>query len=459
MRWWPPTFTGFILSIILTVNLEAMNGVSPRTGAFSVPLDCVLITYPAPSEPALLTELFPEAKALCLNAEEKSVDAKVSQLRLKDARMRAQADRSWLFPTLSMDTLYTRDIEDRPDFPTLVYHNYYTATTVLAYPLYHWGGPSAIARRGRENLKQAKIQAFSDRQSQTDQILDIYFSLMIKTRRLAVGREELALLEKQAASVGDNVQVSAKQQEERRLQLAQRQLDLQQLANDVDSTRRRLDLLTGGSSELTFTFAGFPEHLEIPARWTVENAVKPPAVYDYESRARAQKAEEVIARSDMRPHIDLVGGFYQDRVDGINVSRPIERNNYYMAFRVHWDIFDGLRASSNVAVARARARVNRELARQAQLRASGELEDNLRSLKILTQQYDIALSRQKIALQECASQEELNKQGQNSQEGLENARHARAAAEISALESLANFLKLYEKTRKCFDVAKKLPFA
>ena len=47
-----------------------------------------------------------------------------------------------------------------------------------------------------------------------------------------------------------------------------------------------------------------------------------------------------IADSDLKPKLNLIGGFYQDQVDLANSSESLNRNNLLIGVEAQWDIWD-----------------------------------------------------------------------------------------------------------------------
>ena len=62
----------------------------------------------------------------------------------------------------------------------------------------------------------------------------------------------------------------------------------------------------------------------------------------------------VVAESGLRPKFNLVGGFYQDRVDLHNTS--IERNNVIVGMEANWSVFDSSNSRGQKRSALARKR-------------------------------------------------------------------------------------------------------
>ncbi len=410
----------------------------------------LLVVATAPSvfsqSRSLTTEIFPEIEKLYQLADEDSTAAQLRSLNEREASYLSKIDHAPLWPKLEASSNFSYRVEDRADFDYLVEHTDYNSTATLSYPLYHWGALRAQAKQGRETLRQASIKNEMDLLDQHAKIRALYWQLLIAQKRLSITREEMQALLNQTP--GEEISPIA--EESRTLDRTERQLTLQELEGKVDALAGELQKLLGSRPELSFSFAGFPEALSIPETWDAESLRSTLETKKYESRAAEKKAEITRSKALGLPRIDLVGAFYQDLVDGVNVSSSVQRNNYLIGIRGRWELFNGWKTSSEVALSRIRHRRESEYAKETIRQAREKLELDLRELKILEARYQIARARLKLNEAQLSSQTELSKQGQVSNEAIQAMQRNRAAVEIAALESLTRFLDLYEKIQNIF---------
>lgn len=402
-------------------------------------------------------EVFPESEELCRQALEEGPVARAMELRAKEALALACAQKSGMWPMVSGEVGYDYIFEDREDFDNLLTRNVYRAAVSGSYPVYHWGGVSAAAKRGRETKRQSEILNSIERDNLRERVQRLYVQLMLKEKKRMIAWEENEGYGRQTvAALAENL--SAAEVESRRLQHAQLELQLEQLTDEAAALKRKLARLApgeviGAQEELKFGFRGFPEKLEVPGGWAGKTLTATPTSLISESRAVDERLEGVRLRAESMPNLDIVGGFYQDQVDSVNVSRPVNRNNYFVGVRLRWDIFNGWRSQSNASVAKIRQRRHTLQAKQELLEAQESLTEKLQQLRMLSGSYAIALSRRNMALKGFEAQEALRREGQSSIEAFEGAKRAFDQSEIVALEALTDFLILYEKIERGFAVS------
>lgn len=415
-----------------------------------------------------LSEFFPEVEPLCQKALDGGPMGNIFELRTQEANANARASRSVLWPSLVGDSQYNYIVEDRKDFTDLVTRSNYRTALNASYPVYHWGAVQAAAKRGRETQKQARLLNKAEQQGLRTQIETLYVGIMLKQKRIAVAQSELEGSRRQQMSLGN---LSEAEAENKRLEQQQKALEVERLEGEKEVLLRKLARLTGRGNlseapgaatkelaslpsnlPLNFDFKGFPEKLEIPAEWNTQPLQATLASLDNESHAAEERLWGVQTKAETLPQVDVVGGFYQDQVDGVNVSKPVDRNNYYVGVRLRWELFNGWRSQSNAAAARSRQRRYRALAAQNLAEAQETLMDDKRTLKMTASSYEIALARHRMTQKRLEAQKVLQGQGQSSQEAFEAAQRENLGSEITALESLTNFLMLYEKIQQNFEV-------
>jgi outer membrane protein TolC len=348
---------------------------------------------------------------------------------------------------------FNETVQQQQGYNNTVFDQQFTPSLTLNYPLYHSGAYMATARRGKEGIKQAQLQNLMDRRDLQAQIEALYFDLMLKEKRFVIAQEDYDAFERNLKATVTST-TSELSMEDQRLQKEQKKLDLDRMHNDILSTEKGLKKAAGIHREmdLKFTFTGFPSSLQIPAQWLPESLLATPISRTYESQAREQSDIAVESKAENKPLLDLVSGFYQNQVEEIN-SHAVNQQNYFVGLQLRWTLFNGWRGQALTAAAYSRERKLQALSQQELQNSRDALNEDLLALKNQAIAYDIALSRKKIAATQYEAQTALQKQGQTSQEAFEAAKRNYDSMEIDALQSLADFLKLYAKIQRNMEMA------
>jgi outer membrane protein TolC len=154
-----------------------------------------------------------------------------------------------------------------------------------------------------------------------------------------------------------------------------------------------------------------------------------------------EKNQFTIANSQLKPKLNLVGGFYQDQVALANSGDSLLRNNFIVGLEANWAIWDSSKSKGQKSAALARKR-SLEYALERELKSFRLYVENLRQsmssalnrIEISKKLLEVSLSRFETSRIEYEANRISSNKHLESKIALDNAK-------IKHLESVCQYLK------------------
>ena len=269
--------------------------------------------------------------------------------------------------------------EDRPSQG--FYHKYrFLGSVYLKKPLYHWGALKASSRVAELSERNAKVQYASLQRSYESKTRSDYLDLVILRYEEDLAQASHALAQENEMDLmrrRDLGFVSDLTVYEATLSRLRQAIKLSDLKRKANYQARVFYLETGYPKGLTFAktpkFTDFCErHAFTGSPPILVSQLNSPDLENLRNEIEKETNNIKIADSDLKPKLNLIGGFYQDQVDLANSSESLNRNNLLIGVEAQWDIWDSSLSKGKKEAARSRKRMN-------ELR----LQRNSRSLRLL----------------------------------------------------------------------------
>lgn len=342
--------------------------------------------------------------------------------------------------------------EDRPD--QSFYHRYRTYGSVYARkPLYHWGAlraESEIAYQKSEIAKLNYKQAMSDL---SNQVRHSYLDLLVLQKKREVKQESLVInreslnrqIRQNKLGISSNLDVS-----ESNASFLENKILLADLNQSLHNSINQFKTITGWRGNLSLKDQNESLQNFISLKRFKNDLPTMVAGISSQTMDRLEKEIEIeehkikIAESQLKPKLNLVGGFYQDQVALANSDASLLRNNFVVGVEANWAIWDSSKSKGLKSAALAKKRrleyaLDREL---KDFRINVEnLRQNLYSLanriEMSTKLLNVAQSRFKTSKIEFEEDRISANRYLESKIALDNAR-------INQLDSVCQYLKTHD---------------
>jgi outer membrane protein TolC len=253
--------------------------------------------------------------------------------------------------------------EDRPN--TDYYQQYrFLASAYVHKPLYHWGAlraESRIAELAEKSSSESYGELFN---TLSDRIRSDYLSLILSTYGMELAQRSLELAKSNAEGMAERLRlglVTELSLSEAKTAVLQQRINLAELERKLNQSKLifRDDTGFDGNLSLSMTnrFIEFSENHVFAQNLPLATGII--SSIGLETIGRAIEMENnriVIAESGLRPKFNVVGGFYQDRVDLHDSTSSIERNNVIVGVEANWSVFDSSSSRGQKRSALARKR-------------------------------------------------------------------------------------------------------
>lgn len=253
--------------------------------------------------------------------------------------------------------------EDRPN--ANYYQQYrYLASAYVRKPLYHWGALQAGSRVA-ELSESSSSASFSDfRRNFLDRIRVDYLGLVLSTYEIELTRRSMELAESNLDGMKERMRlglVTELSVSEANIIVLQQRINFAEMKRKLARNTRIFmeDSGSVGGLDLTISddFRDFAKthrfglNLPILASNTTSTALK-----NIDSAIEAEKQRIIIAKSALRPKLNLIGGFHQDKIDLADSRSSVDRNNFTIGLEANWALFDASQSRGEKRAAMARKR-------------------------------------------------------------------------------------------------------
>jgi outer membrane protein TolC len=253
--------------------------------------------------------------------------------------------------------------EDRPN--ANYYQQYrYLASAYVRKPLYHWGALQAGSRVA-ELSESSSSASFSDfRRNFLDRIRVDYLELVLSTYEIELTRRSMELAESNLDGMKERMRlglVTELSVSEAKIIVLQQRINFAEMKRKLARNTRIFmeDSGSVGGLDLTISddFRDFAKthrfglNLPILASNTTSTALK-----NIDSAIEAENQRIIIAKSALRPKLNLIGGFHQDKIDLADSRSSVDRNNFTIGLEANWALFDASQSRGEKRAAMARKR-------------------------------------------------------------------------------------------------------
>ncbi|MBU62100.1 MAG: hypothetical protein CMI26_06325 [Opitutae bacterium] len=253
--------------------------------------------------------------------------------------------------------------EDRPN--TNYNQQYrFMASAYVHKPLYHWGALQSESQIAEIEEKSSSASYEDLLNKLSDRIRSDYLSLILSTYGMNLAQRSLKLVQSNADGVAERLRLGLVTElalSEAKTAVLQQRIKLAEVERKLNQSKLIFIEETGfdGNLSLSMTnsFIEFSENHAFAQNLPLDTGVI--SSIGLEAIGRAIEMENnhiVIAESGLRPKLNVVGGFYQDRVDLHDSTSSIERNNVIVGLEANWSFFDSSysRGKKRTALARKR---------------------------------------------------------------------------------------------------------
>ena len=339
--------------------------------------------------------------------------------------------------------------EDRPN--QSFYHRYRNYGSIYARkPLYHWGALQAESEIADKRTEIAKLNYQQASYDLNTQVKHSYLDLLILQKKKEVRKESLLInqeslsrqIRQEKLGLSSSLDVS-----ESNASYLENEMLLADLNQSLINSINQFKSITGWEGEITFfdqnssfddliSSKGFKK--EIPQ---IIAGIASQTMDRLEKEIEIEKKQIKIAESELRPKLNMVGGFYQDQVALANSDANLLRNNFVIGVEVNWAIWDSSKSRGQKSASLAKKR-RLEYALEREAKNFRIYVENLRQ-NLLSLGNRIQMSKKLLEVAESrykTSKIEFNANRISANRHLES-KIALDEAKINQLESICQYLK------------------
>ena len=253
--------------------------------------------------------------------------------------------------------------ENRPN--TDYYQHYrFLASAYLRKPLYHWGALRAGSRIAELSEESSSASYENLLKTLSDRMRSDYLGLVLSTYGIELAERSLKLAIANAEGMAERLRlglVTELSLSEAKTSVLQQRINLAELERKLkqDTLTFRNDTGFDGNLSLSMPdrFIEFSENHEFAKNLPISTgSASSLGIESMENLIEMENNRIVVAKSGLRPKVNLLGGFYQDRVDLQDSRASIDRNNFIIGLEANWSIWDSSRSRGQKRSALARKR-------------------------------------------------------------------------------------------------------
>jgi len=342
--------------------------------------------------------------------------------------------------------------EDRPD--QSFYHRYRNYGSIYARkPLFHWGALQAESEIAHKRTEIAKLNYQQVSHDLNTQVKHSYLDLLILQKKKEVRKESLLInqeslnrqIRQEKLGLSSSLDVS-----ESNASYLEDEMLLADLNQSLINSINQFKSITGWEGEIKFfdqnssfddliSSKGFKK--EIPQ---IIAGITSKTMDRLEKEIEIEKKQIKIAESELRPKLNMVGGFYQDQVALANSDANLLRNNFVIGVEANWAIWDSSKSRGQKSASLAKKR-RLEYALEREIKNFRIYVGNLRQ-NLLSLGNRIQMSKKLLEVAESrytTSKIEFNANRISANRHLES-KIALDKAKINQLESVCQYLKTHD---------------
>jgi outer membrane protein TolC len=349
--------------------------------------------------------------------------------------------------------------EDRPN--QSFYQRYRSFASLYARkPIYHWGALESASNIAEEKTRLSELSYNENISGITSQSRSIYLDLLVLQKKIELHNNHVNRKEESLASTSKQQQLGLKTKlevNESNASYLENKIILANLQQQLSNLLYSFQSLTGWENNLTFSdnngsfetlvfLHDFEE--DIPPQITGMSSMLMKRI---KHEMEIEKNNLTIAKSMLKPKLNLVGGIYQDQVALADSESSLLRNNMVVGLEASWNIWDSSKSSGEKMATLARKR-RLDYALDRELKAFRLHLINLRTnLKALAHKIDINRALFQVANTRFeTSKIELAANRISQNKHLES-KIALDTAKINQLESVCQYLKTHDLYMKAIN--------
>ena len=412
---------------------------------------CFALSY-SHSKHANVESYFPELLIVLQNLEEKSPLLLEQNQLIREQIGNQIVANSAKGLKLSIN-LTTQSIhEDRPD--QSFYHKHRSFGSIYARkPLFHWGALQAESHIANQRTEIAKLSYKESILDLSSQARHSYLDLFLLQKKKELKEESLVLDQESLSRQVRQKQLGLSSEldvSESNASLLENEILLADLNQSLSNSINQFKSITGWEGNLSFEDqdALFDNFIfekvfkkEMPSMIA---GISSKTMDRLEREIEIEKNQLIIAKSQLKPKLNLVGGFYQDQVALANSEANLLRNNIIIGLEANWAIWDSSKSKGQKSASLARKR-RLEYALDRELKSFRIYIENLRQnlfslanrIEMSTELLEVAKSRFKT------SRIEFNANRISANRHLES-KIAFDKAKINQLQSVCQYLKTHD---------------
>ena len=338
--------------------------------------------------------------------------------------------------------------EDRPDQPYRGRERFFGSISIRK-PLFHWG---ALRAQSSISVIQEAITLNNLKYFLNDLKVNVrssYLELFVLSKQVEIARSSLQNAEENFIKIKGKNELGLSSDivvKNENIELLKQKILLEDINRSLESAKKSFIQLTGWSEALNFE-----ENNNSFATLQVDHAFGeslPVLLASHSSRVTRQINHEIkveknrltIAKSGLKPKVNLVGAFYQDQVPLADDS--FTRNNAVVGLEVNWAIWDSSKSKAEKLKSLANKR-KLELSLERESRSFRLEIENMRSqLDSLAKR--VEMTRQLVVLSEkklSISKTELESDRITPAQFMD-AQMALNRSKIQRLQSVCDYIKM-----------------
>ena len=338
--------------------------------------------------------------------------------------------------------------EDRPDQPYSGRERFFGSISIRK-PLFHWG---ALRAQSSISVIQEAITLNNLKYFLNDLKVNVrssYLELFVLSKQVEIARSSLQNAEENFIKIKGKNELGLSSDivvKNENIELLKQKILLEDINRSLESAKKSFIQLTGWSEALNFE-----ENNNSFATLQVDHAFGeslPVLLASHSSRVTRQINHEIkveknrltIAKSGLKPKVNLVGAFYQDQVPLADDS--FTRNNAVVGLEVNWAIWDSSKSKAEKLKSLANKR-KLELSLERESRSFRLEIENMRSqLDSLAKR--VEMTRQLVVLSEkklSISKTELESDRITPAQFMD-AQMALNRSKIQRLQSVCDYIKM-----------------
>jgi outer membrane protein TolC len=231
-------------------------------------------------------------------------------------------------------------------------------------PIYHWGGLKAKSRIADLKNEYAVHQTFVTRANLIIQIKSAFMEIVLLNFELELAKDALSICEQNEENLVKRKELGFATE----LMVSHATIEKLEQSIEIAEFNRRLITQkaffkhdTGFYDKIVYDISEkfeifYNEHEFGKGIPQLLGSISSQTVEELKSQINIEKENIKIADSNLKPKVNLVGGFYQDQIDLPNKADSVRRNNFLVGIEANWALWDSSYSKGMKSLALAKKR-------------------------------------------------------------------------------------------------------